>query len=172
MVLFNPYWEDKGVHIFPKGICPKVNVIARLEHELAYYDSVVHRFNHYITRTPPMGQIDLYLRETFITSVWVKILRYYTKNAETSKTLRHYDIPQPSQSKYLESNWCLFAFHVRNSKYQKKKKKKEKKKRKEKCFSRLPSQRKDTLFSLLVWLNFARAHTHAHTHTFLIYFSL
>ena len=24
-------WEDKGVHTFPKGICPKVNVIARLE---------------------------------------------------------------------------------------------------------------------------------------------
>ena len=46
-------WEDKGVHTFPKGICPKVNVIARLEYELAYYDSAVHRFNHYTTRTPP-----------------------------------------------------------------------------------------------------------------------
>ena len=33
-------WEDKGVHTFPKGICPKVNVIARLEYELAYYDSM------------------------------------------------------------------------------------------------------------------------------------
>ena len=31
-------WEDKWVHTFPKGICPKVNVIARLEYELAYYD--------------------------------------------------------------------------------------------------------------------------------------
>ena len=46
-------WEDKRVHTFPKGICPKVNVIARLEYELAYYDSVVHRFNNYTTRTPP-----------------------------------------------------------------------------------------------------------------------
>ena len=46
-------WEDKGVHTFPKGICPKVNVIARLENELAYYDSAVHRFSHYIT---PRGQ--------------------------------------------------------------------------------------------------------------------
>ena len=35
-----------GVHSFPKGICPKVNVIARLEYELAYYDSAVNRFNH------------------------------------------------------------------------------------------------------------------------------
>ena len=41
-----------GVHTFPKGICPKVNVIAQLEYELAYYDSAVHRFNHYIMRTP------------------------------------------------------------------------------------------------------------------------
>ena len=46
-------WEDEGVHTFPKGICPKVNVIVRLEYELAYYDSAVHRFNHYTPRTPP-----------------------------------------------------------------------------------------------------------------------
>ena len=30
-----------------------MNVIARLEYELAYYDSAAHRFNHYTTRTPP-----------------------------------------------------------------------------------------------------------------------
>ena len=46
--------EDKGVYTFPKGICPKVNVIAPLEYELAYYDSEVHRFNHYTMRTPPV----------------------------------------------------------------------------------------------------------------------
>ena len=50
----NNSWEDKEVHTFPQGICPKVNVIARLEYELAYYDSAVHRFNHYTTRTPPV----------------------------------------------------------------------------------------------------------------------
>ena len=49
-------WEDKGVHMFPKGICPKVNAIARLEYELAYYDSAVHRFNHYTTRTPSFSK--------------------------------------------------------------------------------------------------------------------
>ena len=37
------------VHTFPNGICTKVNVIARLEYELAYYDSAVNRFNHHIT---------------------------------------------------------------------------------------------------------------------------
>ena len=52
MVLFNN-WADMGVHTFPKGICRKVNVIARLEYELAYYDSAVQRFNHNTTRTPP-----------------------------------------------------------------------------------------------------------------------
>ena len=30
-----------------------MNVIVRLEYELAYYDSAVHSFNHYTTRTPP-----------------------------------------------------------------------------------------------------------------------
>ena len=48
--MLNPFsrsWVYKGAHTFAKGICPKVNVIARVEFELAYYDSVVHRFNHY-----------------------------------------------------------------------------------------------------------------------------
>ena len=30
-----------------------MNVIARLQYELAYDDSAVHRFNYYTTRTPP-----------------------------------------------------------------------------------------------------------------------
>ena len=50
-------WKDKGVHIFPKGIYPKVNVIERLEYELAYYDSAVQRFNHYATKTLPQKTI-------------------------------------------------------------------------------------------------------------------
>ena len=35
-----------------------MNIIARLEYELAYYDSAVHRFNHYTTRTPPYSWCD------------------------------------------------------------------------------------------------------------------
>ena len=34
-----------------------MNVIARLEYELAYYDSAVHRFNHYTTGTPPKEEM-------------------------------------------------------------------------------------------------------------------
>ena len=36
-----------------------MNVIARLEYELAYYDSAVHRFNHYTTRTPHSGELQI-----------------------------------------------------------------------------------------------------------------
>ena len=38
-----------------------MNVIARLEYELAYYDSAVHRCNHYTTRTPPIFVEELLL---------------------------------------------------------------------------------------------------------------
>ena len=47
--------EDKGVHTFSKGICPKMNVMVQLEFELAYNDSAVHRSNHYISRTPTLS---------------------------------------------------------------------------------------------------------------------
>ena len=69
--LFTHSWrENKGVHTFPKGICPKVNVIARLEYELAYYDSAVHRFNHYTTRTPiPKGKLYKYFSSLLSTMI-------------------------------------------------------------------------------------------------------
>ena len=65
-------WEDKGVHTFPKGICPKVNVIARLDFQLTYYDSEVHRFNHYTTRTPPV-QIELFKNYSYLIGEGIKI---------------------------------------------------------------------------------------------------
>ena len=42
----------KGFIPFPKGICSKMNVIARLGFELAYYVSAVQRLNHYTSSTP------------------------------------------------------------------------------------------------------------------------
>ena len=45
-------WQDKGIHTFANGICPKVNVIARLKFELTYYESKVERFNPDTTMTP------------------------------------------------------------------------------------------------------------------------
>ena len=78
-------WEDKGVHTFLKGICPKVNVIARLEYELAYYDSTAHRFNHYTTRTPRF-----------------RICRLH--HLQRSKTLHYLDIIHISQTESWSSN--------------------------------------------------------------------
>ena len=39
---------DKGVHAFPRDICPKMNVIARLEFEISNFLAIL---NHYATRT-------------------------------------------------------------------------------------------------------------------------
>ena len=43
---------NKRVHAFLKDISPKVNVIAQLDFELAYFDVAVKYINHYATRTP------------------------------------------------------------------------------------------------------------------------
>ena len=42
-----------GVGSFPKGICQKVNIIARLEFEVAFDDVAVHHLSHYATGLPP-----------------------------------------------------------------------------------------------------------------------
>ena len=44
--------EDNEVHTFPKGIHPRMNIIAQLEFELTYYNSEVLCFNHYTTTHP------------------------------------------------------------------------------------------------------------------------
>ena len=41
---------DKRSYIFPKGLNPKENVIARPEFELVYYDVAVQHINQYATR--------------------------------------------------------------------------------------------------------------------------
>ena len=46
-----------------------MNVIARLEYELAYYDSAVHRFNYYTTRTPPLPCLRLIYSKNYFSLV-------------------------------------------------------------------------------------------------------
>ena len=82
-------WKDKGVHTFPKGICPKVTVRARVEYELAYYDSAVNRFNHYTTRTPPneieymmLANSDDYDMRVTVIPIVVSALGTVTKGSE------------------------------------------------------------------------------------------
>ena len=50
-----------------------MNVIARLEYELAYYDSAVHRFNHYTTGTPPREYLQVHVQKTLWPFQTVKI---------------------------------------------------------------------------------------------------
>ena len=46
MLLFNPLLEKKEeFHTFPKGISPKMDVVARLEFELAYNEVTVKHVN-------------------------------------------------------------------------------------------------------------------------------
>ena len=41
--------EDEGVHTFPKGISPKVNVIAQMEFDITRYDIAGQYVSHYAT---------------------------------------------------------------------------------------------------------------------------
>ena len=43
---------NDGLRTFPNCIIPKVNEIARLEFELAYFVAVVSDFHHYTIRNP------------------------------------------------------------------------------------------------------------------------
>ena len=55
LVLLNHRWEEKKAHTFAEGIRLKVNGTVQLEFEHSYYDSAVHRFNHYTAmNTPPI----------------------------------------------------------------------------------------------------------------------
>ena len=44
-------WRDQGVHTFLLGISLKVNIIARLQFEVAYFDDAVKHVSHYTMRT-------------------------------------------------------------------------------------------------------------------------
>ena len=46
--------------LFSKGISPKLNIIERLEFELAYYNSAVWYFNPYTTRIPLQSGLGSY----------------------------------------------------------------------------------------------------------------
>ena len=48
---------NERVHAFPKGISPKVNVIAWLEFELTHYKTVVQYVDHYTADTPRCSNI-------------------------------------------------------------------------------------------------------------------
>ena len=46
--------SDTGLgNTFPNGFIPEVNVLARLELELVYFEAGVQHFSHYSTGIPP-----------------------------------------------------------------------------------------------------------------------
>ena len=67
-----------------------MNVIARLEYELAYYDSAVHRFNHYTTRTPSMEGWLLEAQGVSLLAAWHE---YWTSPTLWSTIHKSHDTP-------------------------------------------------------------------------------
>ena len=63
-----------------------MNVTARLEYELAYYDSAVHHFNHYATRTP--GQMSVFETKKLCDTIQKKKKKTTTKNKIEKKNAK------------------------------------------------------------------------------------
>ena len=49
MVQFNPFLGNKGIIRFPKSVSSKMNLIARLQFEIANYDIGVEHVSHNAT---------------------------------------------------------------------------------------------------------------------------
>ena len=61
---------NKGVHTFPKGICPKVNIIAWLALELPNYIVVVQYTHHYAMENTEFKTVVMLLKIDLV-SVWL-----------------------------------------------------------------------------------------------------
>ena len=99
-----------------------MNVIARLEYELEYYNSAVHRFNHYTTRTPfrlCCVNLKVYSRSLHrnIVSVIINVIWLYL-----------YPVNDFTSSNQQLNSWVVYL-PMAWVKIQKTKKKKKKKKR-------------------------------------------
>ena len=88
-----------------------MNVIARLEYELTYYDSAVHRFNHYTTRTPPK-RYEYQCKILFLTSIsW-----YWQQKLINHNTIINYGIEKEGKNTQQtfeairKETWYLFCF--------------------------------------------------------------
>ena len=62
-------WDNTVVHTFPHGISLKVNVIAQLEFEQAYFEAAIHYISHYATGISPY--IYIYICVCVCVCVWV-----------------------------------------------------------------------------------------------------
>ena len=81
-----------------------MNVIARLEYELAYYDSAVHRFNHYTTRMPPVA-----IEKEAFGSPSTKVTNNLHQPQKNSKTRIH-NVYKQEIDKYHSDLQGIFLF--------------------------------------------------------------
>ena len=115
-------WEDKGVHAFPECICLKVNVIARLEFGITYYDSAVQRFYNYEDPTfvseilcsgiqaysPRQSQTDIF---HFCFDSYENNIYYFNRfNSCVHRFSKHCVWEYVGQGKitHFRRGWCLF----------------------------------------------------------------
>ena len=89
VILFNQKLGDYGIHTFPPGIIPKMNILARLELKLAYFNTAVHYFNHYASGTP------------------LESHRYGAKCTNNNRTNFGVEIPHSLVSFHLEKLTCV-----------------------------------------------------------------
>ena len=68
-------WMDNEVHTFANSTNPKVNVIARLEFDLAYFEGGVQNFSHYTMETLTSSCVIVWERDrqTETESEWERV---------------------------------------------------------------------------------------------------
>ena len=83
VVLFNPQLggRHERLHPFLKAICRKMNVLAQLRFELAYYDVTLQRISHHIMGFPHWGIYRIY------TSIFLRWPSY--KKIQENRILIH-----------------------------------------------------------------------------------
>ena len=70
-IIYPIFGGIRGFILFPKGISTKVNVIARLEFELVYFEAAVHYISHCVTVTRIQKEV-VYLSS--LTEIQIRIL--------------------------------------------------------------------------------------------------
>ena len=104
---------NKGVHIFPKGIIPKVNVIAWLGFEIAYYDVTVLYVSHYATMSKYTNSLGNEKRQFFLlifscSTIWLLVRSWFGLFF-----LWHVNFPGLFNAKavFSEEHWAYYLIH-------------------------------------------------------------
>ena len=79
-----------GVHTFPKGISSKVNVIARQEFKLAYYEVILQYVSHCTSGIPTLITVKNVLR--IQTRTFLDLIFLIQISLGTKKILVNFDI--------------------------------------------------------------------------------